>query len=85
MNYLSALEQATVQLSTSYTTVDAINSLPTLFLAAAAIHAIVKFSPSRKSQLHRPSLDGKSGTNVSAIDMATDCCREDLCNNERRS
>ncbi|MFM0240371.1 hypothetical protein [Paraburkholderia phytofirmans] len=43
MNYLSALEQATVQLSTSYTTVDAINSLLTSFLAAAAIHAIVKF------------------------------------------
>ncbi|MFM0397652.1 hypothetical protein [Paraburkholderia phytofirmans] len=44
MNYLSALEQATVQLSTSYTAAEAINSLPTLFLAVAATHAIVTFA-----------------------------------------
>ncbi|MFM0061377.1 hypothetical protein PQR64_37855 [Paraburkholderia phytofirmans] len=69
MNYLSALEQATVQLSTSYTAAEAINSLLTLFLAVAAIHAIVTFAAMETAIASQSFSAVIQETNVSAIDM----------------
>jgi len=76
MNYLSALEQATVQLSTSYTAAEAANSLLTLFLAEAALHAIVTF------RRHANAL-ASAGFRRQIRDGLLS--REDLRNNERRS